>query len=170
MTFIQDALKTKSDKFYNTQVSKDVVLDTLENCTGTLQFLDAIKKKLFYNKPNEDLDKMSSLYGDSWSNTYTPEQIDLIHAILGIATEAGELLEALTKFIDEEQDFDLVNLKEECGDIFWYQAILANSTNNTFEGIQNTVIAKLKARFPDNFTEKHANNRDLETERKILEQ
>lgn len=167
MTFIQDAIRTKSDKFYNTELNIGEVLDIIEDNIENLQKLDAVKKKLFYNKPSDLLVEDAQV--NPWNNEYTHDQVDLIHAILGIATEAGELLEALNSFILDKTDFDIVNLKEECGDIFWYQAILANATNNTFEGIQSTVIAKLKSRFPDKFTEDYANNRDLVTEREILE-
>lgn len=141
------------------------VIKVLEDNITSLQTLDAIKKKLFYNKPSELLEDVNF----TWNEKYSPEQIDLIHAILGIATEAGELLEALHSLVAGGNQLDIVNLKEECGDLFWYQAILANATDNTFEGIQNTVIAKLKKRFPDKFTEEDANNRDLIAEREILE-
>ena len=167
MNFIKKAIRTKSDKFYNTELNIGEVLDILEDNIENLQKLDAVKKKLFYNKITDLLVETAS--ENPWKDEYTPEQIDLIHAILGIATESGELLEALHKFILDKKDFDLVNLKEECGDVFWYQAILANATDNTFEDIQDTVIAKLRKRFPDKFTEEEANNRDLAAEREILE-
>lgn len=167
MTFIQDAIRTKSDKFYNTELNIGEVLDILENNIENLQTLDAVKKKLFYNKPTDLLKEEAEV--NPWLDEYTPKQVDLIHAILGIATEAGELLEALHRFVLDKEGFDVVNLKEECGDLFWYQAILADATDNTFEGIQTTVIAKLKKRFPDKFTEEDANNRDLVAEREILE-
>ena len=165
MTFIQDAIRTKSDKFYNTELNAKDTQDHLENAIHSLAVLDDVKKKLFYNKPSSVLLPAGS---DPMVGDFTPEQVDIIHAILGIATEAGELLEALDKFL-KDGEFDTVNLKEECGDIFWYQAIFANATNYTFEEIQTTVIAKLKKRFPDKFTEQAANNRDLDAERKILE-
>lgn len=44
----------------------------------------------------------------------------------------------------------------------------AHFNSNPFVGMERN-IAKLKARFPDKFTEHAANNRDLEKERKILE-
>lgn len=165
LTFIQDAIRTKSDKFYNTELNTEDVYNYLSDAIDALTILDDVKKKLFYNKPSSVLLPAGS---EPWNDEYTPEQIDIIHAILGIATEAGELLEALNKFLSDGE-FDTVNLKEECGDLFWYQAILANATDNTFEGIQSTVIAKLKKRFPDKFTEEDANNRDLIAEREILE-
>ena len=168
MTFIQSAIRTKSDKFYNCNLNRAEVLNILEQNIKNLEILDAVKKKLFYNKTSNLLEEVE-IEPDSWNDEYTPEQIDIIHGVLGIATEAGELLEALYGLIGLGKELDLVNLKEECGDVFWYQAILANATDNTFEGIQNTVIAKLKKRFPDKFTEEDANNRDLIAEREILE-
>jgi ribosomal protein S17E len=46
---------------------------------------------------------------------------------------------------------------------------LLDELNSTFEEEQDRVIRKLKARYPDKFTNENANNRDLITERKVLE-
>jgi hypothetical protein len=67
------------------------------------------------------------------------------------------------------EPFDAVNLIEECGDVQWYEAMLCRALGTDFDTVQRTNIAKLKARFPDKFTEESANNRDLEIERSILE-
>mgnify|MGYP001197215003 FL=1 len=45
----------------------------------------------------------------------------VLHGVMGIGTEVGELLEA---FNMNETPIDLVNLKEEIGDAYWYLAIL----------------------------------------------
>ena len=94
---------------------------------------------------------------------------NIIHGIIGKATEAGELLEALQRTVIYGDKFDFPNVNEEQGDGFWYDAVLARATGTTFEEIQKTNIAKLRHRFPDNFTNYDANNRDLSGERQILE-
>lgn len=48
----------------------------------------------------------------------------LIHSVLGLASEIGEIRElALKKFGEGDPEIDTVNLKEEMGDLFWYMGI-----------------------------------------------
>ena len=94
----------------------------------------------------------------------------LLHAGIGLATEAGEFLDALKKHIFYGKDLDRVNLSEEMGDIFWYCAIISDQLGVDFETVMKTNIAKLKARYGEKFTEQGATERDLNVEREILEQ
>ena len=50
----------------------------------------------------------------------------LIHGQIGIHTEGGELADAVKRFIRYGKAVDLVNVKEEMGDVFWYCAIIAD--------------------------------------------
>ena len=68
-----------------------------------------------------------------------------------------------------DDELDLVNVKEEIGDLLWYIAIMLNVLDTDFETVMRTNIAKLKARYPDKFTEEKATHRDLNKERQILE-
>lgn len=94
----------------------------------------------------------------------------LLHAGIGLATEAGEFLDALKKHVFYGKDLDKVNLSEEMGDIFWYCAIIADQLGVDFTQVMEVNIAKLKARYGDKFTETGAQQRDLQKEREILEQ
>lgn len=93
----------------------------------------------------------------------------LIHGAVGLATESGELLDALKKFVFYGKPLDRTNLIEEMGDAFWYIAILCDVLGTTFEEVQQININKLRARYPNKFVEYDALNRDLENERRILE-
>ena len=94
----------------------------------------------------------------------------LLHAGIGLATEAGEFLDALKKHVFYGKELDTVNLSEEMGDIFWYCALIADELKIDFSQVMDTNIAKLKARYGDKFSEEKAEHRDLKTERTILEQ
>lgn len=94
----------------------------------------------------------------------------LLHAGIGLATEAGEFLDALKKHIFYGKELDRVNLKEEMGDLFWYLAIACDELDVEFEPLMERNIAKLKARYGEKFSETKAEQRDLNTERQILEQ
>ena len=102
-------------------------------------------------------------------NFYTPNA-RVLHAAMGCVTESGELMDALKKSTYYGKDLDVTNVLEEAGDILWYLAILFDELDTTFDKEMERVINKLKARFPDNFTEGDAFNRDLENERSVLEQ
>lgn len=95
--------------------------------------------------------------------------MNLLHAAMGISTEAGELMDAFKRKIFYGKELDVVNLKEEVGDIMWYIAILLRELDLDFEELLQLNIDKLRARFPDKFTEFDALNRDLDKERQILE-
>ena len=97
------------------------------------------------------------------------EMVDLLHAGIGLATESGEFLDALKKTIFYGKVLDKVNLAEELGDILWYVALAMRALDTDFDTQMQINIDKLKARFPDKFTEFDAENRNLDVERKILE-
>jgi len=98
-----------------------------------------------------------------------PSTIDLLHSAMGLSTEAGELLDMLKKHIFYKKPLDTVNAIEELGDICWYMALALKTLGTTFEDIMERNIKKLTARYPNKFTSEDAINRDLETERTILE-
>lgn len=102
------------------------------------------------------------------NNFYSPDP-RVLHAAMGLVTESAELMDALKKSTYYGKDLDIVNVKEEAGDILWYLAILFDAVGTDFETEMCRVINKLQARFPDKFTEDKAFNRDLKTERNILE-
>ena len=97
------------------------------------------------------------------------ENIRLLHAAMGLSTEAGEFLDSMKKHIFYGKPLDKINLAEELGDLFWYCAIVADEFGIEFEQVMERNIEKLKARYGDRFNEERAENRDLKLEREILE-
>ncbi|ATH07678.1 hypothetical protein BIY24_06880 [Halobacteriovorax marinus] len=93
----------------------------------------------------------------------------LLHAGIGLSTEAGEFLDALKKHIFYGKELDRVNLAEEMGDLFWYLAIVADELGVNMDDVMERNIEKLKARYGEKFSEEKAENRDLKNERSILE-
>lgn len=94
---------------------------------------------------------------------------DLMHAAIGLATESGELLDAIKKCVFYGKPLDVVNVKEELGDLLWYLAVACHATGTTIDEVGALNIAKLKARYPDRFTEAKANERDTDHEREVLQ-
>lgn len=91
------------------------------------------------------------------------------HAVYGIATEAGELMDALKQSKIYGKGLDKTNLVEEVGDVMWYLALLCDELEITFEEVWDKNIRKLKARYPEKFSKKNAAKRNLEKERQELE-
>jgi NTP pyrophosphatase (non-canonical NTP hydrolase) len=108
-------------------------------------------------------------YDDIIDRLKDPTVVRLLHAAMGLSTESGEFMDAMKKHIFYGQDLDTVNLAEETGDQLWYVAIAIDALKTTFKEVKTKNIAKLRARFPDSFTKYDAMNRDLDAERKILE-
>lgn len=94
---------------------------------------------------------------------------DTVHMLFGISTEIGELQDQYKKHLAYGKELDLVNIEEEIGDIMWYIINFCRFNNLDLEKILDQNIEKLKSRFPDKFTEQLAKNRDLDSERKVLE-
>ena len=98
------------------------------------------------------------------------KQTDTLHCAIGAATETGELLDQFKKHIFYGKELDVVNLGEEIADVMWYLSNLARLTNLDIEKLLDNNIAKLRVRFPDKFTSENALERNLDAERKELEQ
>ena len=103
------------------------------------------------------------------SETYEEKSARLLHAAIGLVTESGEFIDALKKFLFYGRPLDLVDLKEELGDILWYAAVAMSALDTTFEEEMDRVIRKLRTRYPEKFTTDAAINRDLFSERNELE-
>lgn len=145
---------------------------------------DAMKRSLFYKTPNDKLaerlkrasEKTAKLYEkikelNIEGNSFAIPMNDfrLLHAIIGVVSECGELIEEYVDARLNNRPMDKVNLKEEFGDQLWYLAEGLRYCETTFEDSAETNINKLKARYPDKFTSEHAENRDLDAERQVLE-
>ena len=90
--------------------------------------------------------------------------------IIGAATETGELLDALKKYMFQGRPIDVTNIKEECGDLWFYMTeLMAAVDTNIFE-VMKMNVAKLKQRYPDGFNTQKSVDRDIDKEQEILEE
>lgn len=125
-----------------------------------------INLDIIHNHAKQDPYIMQAMQTKSDQFNFTPtlQHCDMLHAAMGITTEAGELLDALKKAIFYGKPLDVVNLKEELGDLMWYIAIACHSLSISIEQVCNMNIAKLRARYPEKFTSHDAVNRDTNKE------
>lgn len=93
----------------------------------------------------------------------------MMHALLGMMSEVGEVADQLKKHIIYGKELDVINLIEEHGDESWYLSLLIDACGSTWEQSWERNIAKLRARYGGEFSEEKALNRDLDVERAALE-
>lgn len=164
------------------QANRYGLLALLNLSIAATEIMDQVKKNVFYGRPvNEEvigkriaeIKSMTNAFEDAGITAAEKDEIKvdprLFHGIIGKFTEVGEMLEALEEHISTGAPLDVVNLREELGDDNWYNAIICDTTGIRMEDTLAIVIDKLRARYGDKFDAYLANNRDLVTERQILE-
>lgn len=128
---------------------KNLLIFELGQLIEVIKELDKLKKYIFYGK------KADFVVAPTSGMIIVDEtEIRLLHGILGIATECGELIEKYLTMVEGDQSIDLVGWKKELGDVFWYLALCVKTLN--LENVLETNIAKLSARYPEKFTEELA--------------
>ena len=84
----------------------------------------------------------------------------LINGVMGLCGEAGEAIDIVKKHLHQGHELDREALKKELGDIAWYLAETAWALEIPLEEILTENLAKLKARYPEGFSEKASINRE----------
>ena len=85
--------------------------------------------------------------GETIRNDMTAEQAHLIHMVLGISGEAGELLDAIKKSVIYNKPLDLDNVVEELGDLEFYMEGLRQGLGLYREETLERNISKLSVRY-----------------------
>lgn len=96
-------------------------------------------------------------------------EVKMLHGVLGMISEAGELAGAIFNWLFQGQPLDKINLVEEIGDSRWFQEEAFEALGVTSEQVEAVNILKLMQRFGGRFGEGQALMRDLERERFALE-
>jgi NTP pyrophosphatase (non-canonical NTP hydrolase) len=81
---------------------------------------------------------------------------DLIHAALGLASESGELIDAIKKHVIYGKPLDVDNCIEELGDCLWFIALACQTLGVSIGQVARANIAKLAKRYPDKYTDQAA--------------
>lgn len=148
-----------------------LLMDVVDACHK----LELAKKHILYGKDPGDWAQSQGDVLVEQLATYSQERFrqcfDLIHGAIGMATEAGELLQQVSEHVFHQEKLDQTNVTEELGDISWYMALAAKAQGTPFEQVWAANIAKLRARYPAGvFDEKFCHNRDLQAERKAIDE
>jgi len=75
---------------------------------------------------------------------------ELLHLVLGLAGESGEVAEKFKKWVrdldSDEALIDRPGIAQELGDVLWYVAVLADYLDLSLDDIATANLAKLAAR------------------------
>lgn len=166
-------------------VPKEITIDLkqlkflLEGISIFTEALDIMKKEMFYSREPknplyffdaiEQLNYIMEQDVESTTKTITDTKtIKLLHSLIGVITEGGEMPVLINQLVDDGP-FDEINYKEEMGDVLWYVDRGTDAMNVPLCDLMDINIRKLAKRYPEGFfSNEKANNRDLETEYKIM--
>lgn len=163
--YLRESARTASGQFHAEIVNPAEFDFMLGSVIAAGVWADRLKRALFYGK------KPGPTRWSTSSISLKPELADLIHVMLGCVTAIGFAPVSTSRTCSAiSADSDAVNLKEEFSDVLWYVALGLRFLQTNFGETFDTNIAKLRARFPDKFTEAAAIDRDLAAERAVLEQ
>jgi len=106
--------------------------------------------------------KLKMTYRDSVMRTSPDFEMDSLETKLslgglGLAGEAGEVVDIIKKIIHHKKSIDRDSLIEELGDVRWYLEYLAASLNVSMDEIEKRNVEKLLKRYPNGFNYKDAN-------------
>jgi NTP pyrophosphatase (non-canonical NTP hydrolase) len=164
-TYLAESARTASTLFRTDVVGLGTLTQALEDAVALGKRVDQVKKGLFYGKPPKD----AGLAGGDDGRLPESVPADLVHAALGIYTEAVEVFEALLRAM-AGGTLDRTNLLEEVGDMEWYLAMAYRTLGAHPDAVRQINIDKLRRRFPEKFTEDAAIDRDAAGERRLLDQ
>lgn len=113
-------------------------------------------KRMTFNEYQKQSKKTANYHGcmdyASVGEQATPENVEsLIYCSLGLAGEAGEVVENIKKFLRDDNSELTQDRKgkimAELGDVLWYVANLADAVGYTLEEVAEYNIIKLKKRY-----------------------
>ena len=120
--------------------------------------LDLAKKQTIYNK-HQGLYAMAEDAHRLKDFKPTPSKCELIHAAIGIAGEAGELLDAVRKHVFEGQPLDRENVIEELGDLCFYLEAAMQVIGVSRVEIDAYNMTKLSKRYEGGYSDQQAQER-----------
>ena len=121
--------------------------------------LDAGKKYAIYNDDRYGLSALHFGQDRFKDFTITPDQAELLHAAIGLAGEAGELLDTVRKHVFDGQPLDRENVIEELGDLEFYMMAAMMNIGVLRPHLQELNMAKLSKRYEGGYSDEQAQER-----------
>jgi NTP pyrophosphatase (non-canonical NTP hydrolase) len=81
------------------------------------------------------------------------KDLNLIHAAMGLASDAGEFVDAIKKHTIYGKPLDYNNAVEELGDVLWFVALACDTLGISMGCVMRENIDKLTKRYPEKYTD-----------------
>lgn len=127
-----------------------------EELIDALKYLEHLKAVTGDKLTANDYQRMAMRTAGEYEADYDK----LRNAAYGLNGEAGEVIDLLKKHEFQGHELPDEKLIDECGDVLWYCALLADALGFTLEQVMNRNIDKLRKRYPDGFDKNRSINRE----------
>ena len=191
--YIKNVLRSESPSF--DIIDTRILHGVIGCCTEAGELLEAVRQSMFYegylDKVNlkEEVGDMLWYIGvildachlkfEVLTDKNTTLQVNplqqtlntvIYHSVIGCCIESGNMLDVIKKSLFYSRELYISDIKYKLISIMWNIRIILEINQWTLEEVMELNIAKLKKRYPEQFTSKHAIDRDLKAERKTLEE
>ena len=102
---------------------------------------------------------MNRDYTDFIVNKCAEKGKNITNAAMGIAGEAGEIVDIVKKHLFQGHDLDENKLVEELGDLMFYITLMCHCINTPIAYVEYINRKKLNKRYPEGFSEDRSVNR-----------
>lgn len=188
--FVSESLKTEARDFtpvierFKDPALAALTFQLLSNIAALSEAIDGVKKNIFYGKEVEGIAEAKAEALIQAAQNHVAKELEIgqrnivsdvkniriLHAIVGKASEMGELITCFMGAMCEGTEIDVTNFKEEFGDDQWYTSIGLDAVGSSYEEIWQMNRDKLAKRYTgQKFSEEQAITRNLDVERKTLE-
>ena len=125
----------------------------------TMEALNIQASQLSIDGQHFDLVNKLAKPGSEIADNMNGHEAHLVHMVLGISGEAGELLDTVKKFAIYKKPLDLDNVIEELGDLEFYMQGLRYQLGITREQTLQHNISKLTKRYGEKYSNEAAQTR-----------
>lgn len=163
ITAINDRQEAKGQAKYGEQLEENVTLTTTqriehaqEEAIDLLKYLEHLKQIANDGITANDYQRAAMRTAGEYKSNYDK----LRNAVYGLNGESGEVIDILKKHEFQGHDLDEDKIVDECGDVLWYAALLADSIGKPLGEIMQHNVEKLKKRYPDGFSKERSIHRE----------
>ena len=89
----------------------------------------------------------------------TDDQLMIAWNAIGLAGEAGEIMELVKKGIFHQHGLDTEKMHKELGDLLWYVAALCTKLGFSMDAVMQANIEKLRTRYPNGYNSQDSQRR-----------
>lgn len=98
-------------------------------------------------------------YQKAVARTMNKNDYALANYSMGLAGEAGEVVDILKKHLFHGHELDTLEVVKELGDVMWYVSAIANELQIDLDMVARLNVEKLEKRYPKGFSKADSINR-----------